>query len=135
MIMKPILSQERKSTNSVAHFIQCLLSARDLLHKKHWATNSFSAHLGLEELYTKLPDYADELVEKHQGFYGELLNFSKIPPHTINNAETPLELATYLLNYVIENRGVFGDNSMLQNIVDELVGDIAKAKYKLQFLS
>ena len=46
----------------------------------------------------------------------------------------PIEFVTWLLNYVNEYRSVFGNNTSLQNMVDELLADIASTKYKLTFL-
>jgi len=127
----------KQASNPVAQFIDCLLVARNVVHKKHWnvtGVGSYSQHKALNKLYDILPEFADNLAEKFQGYNGELLPIISQMSDAELIKKSPLELAEWILKYVIEYRKVFGDNSMLQNIIDELVGELSSIKYKLQFL-
>ena len=119
----------------VADFISTLMVARNIIHAQHLATTSFAKHMALNDLYDALPDHIDDLVEKWQGYNGRIFEGYKSGDGSAIGTGDPIKVVSTLLKYVESNRTVFGQVSMLQNIVDELVADIATARYKLMFLS
>jgi len=122
----------------VAEFAGCLMTIANVLHKHHLkvtGVGSYASHVALNELYDSLPSHADSLVELYQGYYGELVEAYDSMSEAQYLKMSPLEVVTWLLKYVEEYRTIFTTNSMLQNQVDELIADIAKTKYKIQFLS
>lgn len=133
-----IKTKSKIETNNTAEFIDCILTSAVILHKMHLQTRgdgSYAAHKALNELYDSLPDFGDDLAEKYQGYYGKIIDNYPSMNQIEHMKKSPLEFVTWLLNYVEKYRGVFGNNSMLQNIIDEGIGTIAEAKYKLTFLS
>lgn len=128
--------KEKKSLG-VGEFIDCLLVSAVIIHKHHLKVSgvgAFEVHTALNELYEALPDFADDLCEKYQGFYGSIVNTDTCMPQEKYLKMKPIEFVDWLLKYTLEYRTAFGDNSMLQNIVDELIAAVSKTKYKLKFL-
>lgn len=127
---------EVKSDNSVGSFISCLFTLAKILHEKHLQTTgqgSFAQHEALK-FYDVFHDFADDLAESYQGYYGKLITSYPKMDESKFTSMSPLDVVKWALDYVEEYRTVFGDNSMLQNQVDELVKAISSAKYKLTFL-
>lgn len=121
----------------VAEFIDCILTGSVIAHKMHLrekGPGSLAAHLALGELYELLRDHSDTLAEKYQGMTGSILpNVSEVDQMEYLKMNH-LEYVDYLIKDVKEDRKCFGDDSALQNIVDELLGDLYKVRYKLLFL-
>ena len=125
-------------TSKVAEFIDCIMVGAVILHKMHLRVQgpgSYAAHKALNELYDALPDHADDLVEKYQGYNGMIIeNYPSMDQAPYLKME-PLAYVEWLMKYVEDNRSCFGTTSMLQNLLDELVASIAETRYKLKFLS
>ena len=133
---KVIEIKPKSDTTKVGEFINCILLAAPIIHAMHLrvsGSGAYAAHKALNELYEALPEHADDLAEKWQGFNGALLEYPVMDIKPFYNMQ-PIEFVTWLLNYVNEYRSVFGNNTSLQNMVDELLADIASTKYKLTFL-
>ena len=133
---KVIEIKPKSDTTIVGEFINCILLAAPIIHVMHLrvsGSGAYAAHKALNELYEALPEHADDLAEKWQGFNGALLEYPVMDIKPFYNMQ-PIEFVTWLLNYVNEYRSVFGNNTSLQNMVDELLADIASTKYKLTFL-
>lgn len=125
-------------TVEIGEFAACLMTMANVLHKHHLSIKgpgSYATHVALNEIYDALPGHADDIVELYQGYYGTLIEEQKGMDEEEYLKMSPLEAVSWLLNYVEEYRKIFDGNSMLQNQVDELLATIAKAKYKLTFLS
>ena len=145
--MKPRLNKEKETSTEemneqpsedVAEFIDCILTGAVIVHKMHLRTTgsgSFATHKALNELYDALPDHADALAETYQGQAGVLLpNVAEVDQLEYLKM-SPLEYVEYLIKDVEDERGCFGNISPLQNLVDELLGTLYGARYKLKFLS
>jgi DNA-binding ferritin-like protein len=127
----------KKDGAEVAGFIDCVMTSAVIAHKMHLKVTglgSYAAHVALNDLYEALPGHGDDLAEKYQGYHGKLIEAYPSMDQEEHMSKSPLEFVTWLLEYVEKERGCFGTVSALQNLVDELVGDIATAKYKLTFL-
>jgi len=124
--------------NKIGEFIDCILTSAVIAHKFHLketGEGSFARHLALEELYKALPEHADEITEKYQGYTSVLIGTYPSMDQKSYMSMQPLEFVTWLLDYVEKERVCFGEISSIQNLVDELIGSIASTKYKLTFLS
>jgi DNA-binding ferritin-like protein len=127
----------KDSNAKVAEFLDCILTSAVIVHKMHLritGDGSYAAHVALNDLYEDLPEHADEITEKFQGYHGVLITNYPSMDQVSYLKMKPLEFVTWLLNYVEEYRTCFGTVSSIQNLVDELVASISEAKYKLTFL-
>lgn len=122
--------------NTFVSFISNLLQSRTQAHIYHLQTNSYAAHVALQEYYEGIIPLIDGLVESYQGRYGKLEGYKM----TLDIKEyTDMSfVVTYfagLAVYVEQNRKQFPQDSYIQNQVDEVVALISSTNYKLRMLS
>jgi hypothetical protein len=114
-------------------FIATLFLTRELAHRYHLSTKSYSQHKALQNFYENLLDLTDDLAEMTQGAHG-LLN---IPILTEKSGyKEPLYCIAEKLKYVETNRykAYSKDDTALQNKIDEIVSVFLTAIYKLENL-
>lgn len=113
-----------------AKFFMGLLNAATVAHILHLQTKSFAQHMALDELYKALPDLADAVIEAYQGKYGIVGSY----PATISIPKDPLEFITDLSSFISTYRDICEDTE-IQNLIDEVAGQVDSTMYKLKFLS
>lgn len=124
--VKPSLTRPQTTD---AEFFSYFFRLRDLLHLFHLGTKSYSAHIASQELYEKLLDSTDEMIEVFQGEKGELLHIIIDKTETL---EDVLPLLRVTINYIETNKVRFSPSII--NILEDLSIQINKTIYKLQFL-
>ena len=118
----------------IADFIATLFLARDVAHREHLRTKSYSQHKALGHFYEDIAELADKLTEAYQGRHGII---KEIPILTEKEKyATPLLCIADKLNYIEKNRykAIEKDDTALQNICDEIVGEFLSLIYKLENL-
>ena len=119
---------------TVADFVSCLFFSRTQAHVLHLQTKSLAKHLALNDYYDGIAGLTDDLVESYQGCYDIITGYHN--NYTITNREgADINYFEGVLKFVKENRGLFGEDTDLQNIVDEITTLIKKTLYKLKTLS
>ena len=114
-------------------FIATLFLSRELAHRYHLSTKSYSQHKALQGFYENILDLTDDLAEMVQGTHGLL----DIPILTEKKQyKEPLYCIADKLNYVENNRyKAFNKNdTALQNKIDEIVETFLRTIYKLENL-
>ena len=114
-------------------FIATLFLTRELAHRYHLSTKSYSQHKALQNFYENILDLTDDLAEMTQGAHG-LLN---IPILTEKSGyKDPLYCIAEKLKYVETNRykAFSKDDTALQNKIDEIVETFLRTIYKLENL-
>jgi len=114
-------------------FIATLFLARELAHRYHLSTKSYSQHKALQNFYEDLLDLTDDLAEITQGAHGLL----DIPILTEKKTyKEPLYCIADKLQYIETNRykAYSKDDTALQNKIDEIVAVFLTAIYKLENL-
>lgn len=114
-------------------FIATLFLARELAHRYHLSTKSYSQHKALQNFYEDLLDLTDDLAEITQGAHGLL----DIPILTEKSGyKEPLYCIADKLKYVETNRykAYSKEDTALQNKIDEIVAVFLTAIYKLENL-
>lgn len=124
----------KADATSAGTYIATLLNAATSLHYLHFRTRSFSKHEALGDLYESIIGFADTLTEAYQGRHQVILDF---PSQSVTTPTDELEFVLKLHQYVINARYSFApaEETELQNIIDELIGAIDKAAYKIKFLA
>jgi hypothetical protein len=111
--------------------IAFLLLSRDTAHRQHWNTISFSHHKTLNEFYDNILELTDSLMEKYQGRNGRI----EVP--TLEEKDTytknAVEVLTKHLDWIEKSRYdvVPKEDTSLQNIIDEIVGQYLETLYLL----
>jgi DNA-binding ferritin-like protein len=117
----------------VAQFVAVLLHSGTVTHMQHLATKSYAQHVALGEFYTSIIELADTYAEAYSGAY------QQIPITAYSNdfsvTKDPEAYLQMIKRYVDAHRKDLPDDTALQNIVDEIVGQIDSTLYKLRFLN
>jgi DNA-binding ferritin-like protein len=117
----------------VAQFVAVLLHSGTITHMQHLATKSYAQHVALGEFYNAIIELADTYAEAYSGAY------EQIPITAYSNdfsvTKDPEAYLQMIKRYVDAHRKNLPDDSALQNIVDEIVGQIDSTLYKLRFLN
>jgi len=110
-----------------------LLNAATIGHVLHLRSRSYSEHKALQKFYSELPDLVDAVIEAWQGRHGDLVDY---PDQTVEVTEhrDALEFITFLKIVVEDERYVLGEESEIQNLVDDIAQLIDSTIYKLTFL-
>ena len=119
---------------SCADFIGTLFLARDVTHSVHLNTRSYAKHVALNEFYDSIVDLADKFAETYQGRHG------LIGPITLMSAKKTTDVIEFLKDSLADIEEMRykvceKDDTPLQNIIDEIVGQYLSTLYKLKFLA
>lgn len=113
-------------------FIGMLFLSRDLAHSAHLKSESYSQHKALGKFYVNIVDLADKFAETYMGRHGKLIG-------DIPRMDAPKGDITKTLNVILEvleesREAVAGEDSTLNNVIDEIVAEFLSVIYKLKFL-
>jgi len=119
---------------SCADFVGTLFLARDVAHSVHLNTRSYSKHKALRHFYNNIVDLADKFAEAYQGRHG------LIGPITLMSAKKTGNIVEFLEDSLSEVEKMRydvckKDDTPIQNIIDEIVGQYLSTLYKLKFLA
>lgn len=112
-------------------FMGVLFLARDVAHRAHLNTESYAQHMALGSFYDSIIELADKFAEAWMGRNKKKIGnipFMKAPDSDI------LKQMEVMLEIVEESRDFCKDDSALENIIDEIVGEFLSTIYKLKFL-
>lgn len=120
-----------KVKSNVSEFLAVLFHSRDVAHSAHLNTDSYAQHMALGTFYDNIIELADKFAENWMGANGKKVG--KIP--MIQATDTDILKALKVHAEVIqESRDFVGDDSALQNIIDEIIAEYRSVIYKLTFL-
>ena len=118
------------SQKDAAEFVGVLLHSATATHFLHLQTASYAAHKALGHYYENIVELADKYAEAYQGHYGiiPLTDY----PDGFKVQKDAAEYANSLLTFVKGIRDDLPKDTDLQNIIDEIVGEISALVYKLE---
>lgn len=114
--------------------IAILMLAREVAHREHLRTGSYSQHMALGDFYEGVGGHADGLTEAYQG---RTLRLLSIPQLVV---EQPADIVAFLQGQVREIEGlryeaVAREDTTIQNMIDDALGLYLSTIYKLAFLA
>ena len=109
-------------------FIALLFLSRDMAHKAHLSTDSYAQHMALGGFYDSIIALADSFAEAWMGRNGKRL--TDIPMLKNPTGDIAKVLKVHL-EIIEETRDFCGDDSTLNNIVDEIIALYLSTLYKL----
>lgn len=120
----------------IGQLIALLFLARDLTHREHLRVNgpgSYAKHMALGEFYPAIVELADKLAEAYQGQNGIIEDLPLLDNEYGSDIVGVLDMH---VKWIKSNRHleISRDDSPLQNIIDEIVGQYLSTLYKLKFL-
>ena len=115
-----------------ADLMALLFLSRDVAHRVHLATRSYSKHKALDKFYHDIVELADTFAEVYQGCYGLMGN---IP---IRGSKASANITAFLeaqVKEIKEGRAEISDDSEIQNQIDEILALYHSTIYKLKYLA
>lgn len=109
-------------------FVSLLFLSRDVAHKAHLNTTSYAQHVALGAFYDEVIELADKFAEAYMGRTGERLGDL---PDLKNPSGDIVKIIKAHLEIIEEMRDFVGDDSPLNNIIDEIVSLYLSTLYKL----
>ena len=114
--------------SSAEEFVAVLFLSRDVAHKAHLNTESYAQHKALGEFYDNIIELADKFAEAWMGRKGERIG--DIPDMKSPKTDIVKTIKAHM-EVIEEMRDFIGDDTPLQNIVDEIIGQYLSTLYKL----
>lgn len=118
------------------NLLAILLQARNVAHVHHWKTKSFSLHLALGELYEQLTEFMDSLAEMAMSDMGDNDKLGSIAwdEPTGWDKGDPLAFITQLHQNLEDLKSTIPQKDWLVNKYEEMQGNVAQIKYKMDNL-
>jgi hypothetical protein len=119
---------------AAAEMVGLVLLGRDMAHRAHWKTRSYSEHIALQGFYEGVLPLVDGFVEQFQGRYNDLLEV----PLVDNEFEGEIgDVLEQQMAWIEDHREKIcpRSESSLHNVIDEIVGTYQTTLYKLRFLA
>lgn len=115
-------------------FVGILFLARDVTHSVHLNTRSYSKHKALQKFYENIIELADNFAEAYQGRHGLM------GPISLQTAKKTTNVVEFLENQLEEIEAdrykiCDKDDSVIQNLIDEILALYLSTLYRLRFLA
>lgn len=132
-LMDKVVEPDKKRTESLLEeLVERVFCARNASHLEHWATKSYSVHVALGEFYDAIVDKIDELVEVYQGAFGVQNLVCDYEDYCKGEA---VKWIPEHVRWIYTNRdSICRKNTMLVNILEELLAIYTRTHYKLENL-
>jgi len=113
-------------------YIEYFLNLLNQIKLFHWSVMKYSQHIALDKLYTALSDNIDKFIEIYIGKFNKqpinIFNIEISISNDTNNINNFLELEIEKIKKI---RTTLNKATELQNIIDEIMGNINQCKYLL----
>lgn len=113
-------------------YIEYFLNLLNQIKLFHWSVMKYSQHIALDKLYTALSDNIDKFIEIYIGKFNKqpinIFNIEISISNDTNNINNYLELEIEKIKKI---RTTLNKATELQNIIDEIMGNINQCKYLL----
>ena len=118
----------------IGKLLATLFLSRDLAHREHLRTKSYSQHMALGSFYEEIVDLADGLAEMYQGRHGIIKDIPLLDDE--NEFLDPVDMLVAHLRFVEDNRyeAVEKTDTAIQNHIDSVVALYLSTLYKLRNL-
>lgn len=116
----------------IEELVSRIFALRNATHLAHWATKSYAEHKALGKFYDDLIDKIDAIVEAYQGWYGLIGDVTLRAMPKTNITDKIREELTW----IAQNREkIAKKNTMMENLIDDLMQSYSVTHYKLVNLS
>jgi DNA-binding ferritin-like protein len=99
----------------------------------HWQTKSFAKHLALGELYDAISEKMDEIAEMFIGISGITVDPAQSDANAFSQQD-PVDFVRQLHEFLLAAHDTIPAEGGLLNKFEELQGEVARVKYKLEQL-
>ena len=120
-------------STKIGQLIAMLFLGREIAHREHLRTKSFSQHMALQSFYNEVVEIADSIAEAYQGRHGIIDKIPLLDNDMTGSIDMVLEqqlAAIEKLRYTAVER----TETAIQNLIDEAVALYLSTLYKLRNL-
>ena len=120
-------------STKIGQLIAMLFLGREIAHREHLRTKSFSQHMALSTFYNEVVEIADSIAEAYQGRHGIIDKIPLLDNDMTGSIDVVLEqqlAAIEKLRYTAVER----TENAIQNLIDEAVALYLSTLYKLRNL-
>jgi hypothetical protein len=118
----------------MGRLIEVLFLSREIAHREHLRTKSFSQHMALNTFYDEVIGIADSIAEAYQGRHGIIDSIPMLDnPMTKDIADLLEEQLASVEK--LRYSAVDKNETAIQNLIDEAVALYLSTLYKLRNLS
>lgn len=120
-------------STKIGQLIAMLFLGREIAHREHLRTKSFSQHMALSTFYNEVVEIADSIAEAYQGRHGIIDKIPLLDNDMTGSIDVVLEqqlAAIEKLRYTAVER----TETAIQNLIDEAVALYLSTLYKLRNL-
>ena len=120
-------------STKIGQLIAMLFLGREIAHREHLRTKSFSQHMALSTFYNEVVEIADSIAEAYQGRHGIIDKIPLLDNDMTGSIDVVLEQqldAIEKLRYTAVER----TETAIQNLIDEAVALYLSTLYKLRNL-
>jgi len=133
----PVEVKQEVVKSEVSTFFSKLFEVRQIAHIFHLQVNgqmgSGWEHDALNEFYTSILEFTDEIIEVYQGQYGIVEGYEVIDP-SVKNDKTSLEYLKENVEYIKkERKAISSEDTHIHNLIDEVIALFYKTIYKLTY--
>lgn len=121
-------------TKMMGRLIAVLFLSRELAHREHLRTKSYSQHMALNTFYDEVIGIADSIAEAYQGRYGIIESIPMLDAPDKAPIDVVLEGQLALVEK-LRYSAVDKTETSIQNLIDEAVALFLSTLYKLRNLS
>jgi hypothetical protein len=118
----------------IGRLIAVLFLSREIAHREHLRTKSFSQHMALNTFYDEVIGIADSIAEAYQGRHGIIENIPMLDNPMTKDIADILEEQLALVEK-LRYSAVDKTETAIQNLIDEAVALYLSTLYKLRNLS
>lgn len=116
----------------IEELVSRTFATRDVAHREHLRSRSYSQHMALGDFYDALVGQIDEIVECYQGEFGLIGDF-QVETSPVGNITAWLQAE---MDWLASNRDALAAGSAsIANLLDGLVAIYQRAIYKLTYLA
>jgi hypothetical protein len=125
------LFKDVKPSMSIEEVASKLVYFTEQSHLNHFRTSSYAEHKALDELYSYLQGFKDDVVEKLMGYTNRRLSAYPLLP--LKNDVNSTSLCEEIMSFSLSLEKWASDNKFcdIENMSQELSGTAAKTKYLL----
>lgn len=117
----------------IARLIAMLFLSREVAHRAHLSTTSYSQHKALRHFYNDIIDNADAIAEAYQGRNGLIGNIPILTESDRGNVADVLEKHLETIE-ALRYTAVEKTDTAIQNLIDTAVETYLSVLYKLRNL-
>jgi len=121
-------------TTMMGRLIALLFLGREVAHREHLRTKSYSQHVALNTFYDEIIGIADSIAEAFQGRHGIIANIPMLTNDTQGAIDVVLE-KQLAANEKLRYTAVPKEETAIQNLIDTAVELYLSTLYKLRNLS